>query len=711
MLSLLLALVLACPQSIDITPKLVHIPADKTAAGTWPNWDMTNVGYTSYTITYNSGPNGFLANGFIEVGFGYDLKDDGVTNDPHYTSNLDYIIIPNDGARVSPVDQFQISTPNAANYVTVSAPVNVTLSLIHNSHPAERMLRVTFNAVMPGNSTVTITFGDTSQGGPGALLPWNPGRPRLICFEKRNPNSTLVVTQQDFPIVLFTAQTATAFVVNAPLVVEVEQPFEFIVQAVQGRDVGPDAGMSPVEDFTGTINWSAANTTLFGSQTDRTFKRIDRGVKRYIGICHSLGFTNIAIDADGSSQVASSATTLSYSNQIKVVPTGSPDRIYVGDLQRHSCEGGHAAIPDWMCWRELYSLGDDFGTVVEHSELFFFGWQHANKIAQDVQAAHPNFVVFPGYEYGLPGAHRHVIFKTFTTDPALAAGTSASAELPPPVVAPTVTDFLNNLHNPPTPSIPRIAIIHHPLWDKSNFPNAPFEWGPDLDDSVQRLVEIYSTHGSSEVNHTNPGPFDYPIAHDAVNGERPASENASVRAALSMGYRYGIICGSDRHGYYRSQNANDDGAGPYTRAGLAFVHSLEAGLSTRDRIWNGFENRHTYGTTGSRIYLNFTANGSSVGMGDLYDGQDFPIFNIEVAAAGLALDHIPNITEVSIILDGTSVVVDFNYPGQPLVNQNWVDPNPIRDGQYHSYYVKVLQDDGQTAWSSPIWVNLSPQDH
>jgi len=709
LLSILMAAILA--QSVNIQPQLVHIPPEKTSAGTWPNWDMTSVDYTTYTITYNTGPNGFLANGFIEVGFGYQLKDDGITNDPHYTNNLDYIIIPNDGARATPVDQFQITTPTAANYTTVSAPVNTTISLEHNAHPAERILKILFNSVLPGNSTVTITFGDTSQGGPGALIPWNPGRPRLVVFEKRNPNVTMVASPTNFPIILFTGKNATAFVVNAPLVVEVEKPFEFIVQAVQGRDLNPDAGMTPVEDFTGTIAWACPEATLIGTQTERTYLRSDHGVKRFTGVFHYLGFYTIAVNSDGSNQLLNLPSNLSLSNQIKVVSPGHSDRIYVGDLQRHSCEGGHAAIPDWLCWRELASLGDDFGTVVEHSELFFSGWRHANKIAQDAQLSYPNFVVFPGYEYGLPGAHRHVIFKTFTTDPSLAASATASAELPAPIVAPTITDFLNNLHNPPTPSIPRIAIIHHSLWDKSNFPNIPFEWGSDLDDSVQRLVEIYSTHGSSEVNHTGTGLFEYPIAHDIAN-ERPVSETASVRDALRMGYKFGIIGGSDRHGYYRSQSAGDDGAGPYTRAGLGFVHGFLTTPDLRDRIWEGLENRHTYATTGSRIYLNFTVLDSFIGMGDFYSADTPPIFHIESASAGLALSSQPKITDVWIIRDGTTLVGYFSYdPGQTIINQNWTDNAPILDNQYHNYYVKILQDDGQTAWSSPIWTSVGPVGH
>jgi len=34
----------------------------------------------------------------------------------------------------------------------------------------------------------------------------------------------------------------------------------------------------------------------------------------------------------------------------------------------------------------------------------------------------------------------------------------------------------------------------------------------------------------------------------------------------------------------------------------------------------------------------------------------------------------------------------------------YVDTTPARDGDW--YYVRVVQDDEETGWSSPVWVNV-----
>lgn len=43
-------------------------------------------------------------------------------------------------------------------------------------------------------------------------------------------------------------------------------------------------------------------------------------------------------------------------------------------------------------------------------------------------------------------------------------------------------------------------------------------------------------------------------------------------------------------------------------------------------------------------------------------------------------------------------------PRQPWVNLTWADRDRVRSGDY--YYVRVIQGDGNRAWSSPIWVDV-----
>jgi hypothetical protein len=44
--------------------------------------------------------------------------------------------------------------------------------------------------------------------------------------------------------------------------------------------------------------------------------------------------------------------------------------------------------------------------------------------------------------------------------------------------------------------------------------------------------------------------------------------------------------------------------------------------------------------------------------------------------------------------------------GKSVLDLEWSDPSPIRDGKAHSYHLKLVQDDLNLVWSSPIWWTL-----
>jgi hypothetical protein len=41
------------------------------------------------------------------------------------------------------------------------------------------------------------------------------------------------------------------------------------------------------------------------------------------------------------------------------------------------------------------------------------------------------------------------------------------------------------------------------------------------------------------------------------------------------------------------------------------------------------------------------------------------------------------------------------------VRFRWDDPAPVKGAKASYYYVRVVQKDGQMAWSSPIWVQVT----
>jgi hypothetical protein len=59
---------------------------------------------------------------------------------------------------------------------------------------------------------------------------------------------------------------------------------------------------------------------------------------------------------------------------------------------------------------------------------------------------------------------------------------------------------------------------------------------------------------------------------------------------------------------------------------------------------------------------------------------------------------------VEVLRDGE--VVHTERPGGAEARFHWQDPEPKKGERPSYYYVRVVQQDGQMAWASPIWVHV-----
>ena len=115
---------------------------------------------------------------------------------------------------------------------------------------------------------------------------------------------------------------------------------------------------------------------------------------------------------------------------------------------------------------------------------------------------------------------------------------------------------------------------------------------------------------------------------------------------------------------------------------------------TRDAIFEGFRNRHTYGAT-DNIILDYR-------MGDHFMGEEFAAASVpplEIRVIGTS-----DVASVEIIKN--EEVIFTTAPNRQEVDLTYVDQDATPGSSY--YYVRVIQDDRQIAWSSPIWVNYQP---
>ena len=200
------------------------------------------------------------------------------------------------------------------------------------------------------------------------------------------------------------------------------------------------------------------------------------------------------------------------------------------------------------------------------------------------------------------------------------------------------------------------------------------------DRRFQRLVEIYSCWGNSEANGCK---------RPLVNPAR--YEGQSVQDALEKGYRLGIIAGSDTHtsqpGFsnrLRLKNA--------WRGGLACVW---ARTFDREGIFRALWERRCYGTTGARIILEFSLNDAPMGSEIKLDESAARKLKVRAEACS-------PVQKVVIIKNAREIHVD--EPGRESVSFEWLDSSG-RERESDYYYVRLIQDDGEMAWASPVWVD------
>ena len=199
-------------------------------------------------------------------------------------------------------------------------------------------------------------------------------------------------------------------------------------------------------------------------------------------------------------------------------------------------------------------------------------------------------------------------------------------------------------------------------------------WDIPPDPRFEPVTEIVSIHGSSEALDT-PGRI-----YDPVPGN-------FVRDVLDRGYVLGFVGSGDSH---------DGHPGAYQieppMGGLAAILAEER---TREAVREALRSRRVYATNGARILLR-TALGAH-GMGSLVPAPAAGTLSesLFVRAVGAA-----PIERVELIRSGELVDGVLTEGRLDVTLQR--DVEDLTPGEY--LYVRVVQEDGGAAWSSPIFI-------
>lgn len=424
-------------------------------------------------------------------------------------------------------------------------------------------LRVASGSLKKGDK-VTITIGDTSRGSPGYRPPTRDSDdfPLLVAVDFRGDGTVIPAAKVSLTVAGDAAATINAVV---PSVVATNEPFSVRLRV-------EDQYWNPAKFEGGTFKVSLNGKPL---------GEISVPAGKYVG---QLDGVRIPLDGGYKIDVVNADGTMTCRSNPILVERNPQQRIYWGELHGHSgWEEGVGTVPRYYEFaRDVAFL--DFGSLTGH-DLFLSqkGW---DQIRMETERANEagRFVAYMGYEWTQQfanGGHHNVFFKTDKGRYVTRWEAPRPNQLYEKLRAIDATD--------------NVLIIPHA--------HEPGDWNFN-DAEMERLVEIFSMHGS----------FEY-------FGQR----------FLRRGYRMGLIGASDDH-------TGHPGYSPAiisTRNGLAAVYAEKL---DRESIWRGMKERATYATSNAlRPVVKVTVDDKRVGQ----SVQTGSIPTIRARALGTAaIDHI-----------------------------------------------------------------------
>ena len=422
-------------------------------------------------------------------------------------------------------------------------------------------LRVDSGSLKRGDR-VRITLGDRSQGSRGLrMMPRDADAFRFVLLA--DPRGEGVLVPAGFVSVSVRGASPEGLRAVVPSIVAAGEPFSLRL-AVEDRYFSP-----------ATYPGGTFSVRLLGKEIGEIEIPAGRSEGKLDGL---------VIDSEGGFrfEVASKDSSLLTTSNPVLVEADPKQRIYWGELHGHSgLEDAIGTVSRYYEYaRDVAFL--DFGSLTGHDvALTAPGWKEIREATEKANRA-GSFVAFMGYEWSVNyqnGGHHNVFFKN---DPGRYVTYRDTIEQS------VLYQRLKEIQG-----ADNVLVIPHA--------HEPGNWKVS-DPEIERLVEMYSMHGS----------FEY-------FGQR----------YLDQGYRVGLIAASDDH----TGHPGNAPATISTRGGLAAVYAPRL---DRENIWRGLTSRATYATSGKRAVAKISIDGGGIGQ-EISAGA--PTFKMRVLGTA-AIDHI-----------------------------------------------------------------------
>ena len=226
----------------------------------------------------------------------------------------------------------------------------------------------------------------------------------------------------------------------------------------------------------------------------------------------------------------------------------------------------------------------------------------------------------------------------------------------------------------------------------------------NFDPDFERVVEIYNAWGSSEMTQKEGNLR--PISASHSNGF-PETAEGSIQKALQRNFRFGFVAGGlDDRGVYADLYESDQEQ--YTPGLTAII----APSHTREALAEALYQRSCYATTGERMIVGLYLAG--IPMGKEISTADKPGLAINRHLSGYVAGTC-KLEKIEIIRNGKVIktfqpndyFLEFTYDDMTPLEKVVIDAKDKKT-PFAYYYLRVIQEDGHMAWSSPIWVDYIP---
>jgi len=346
------------------------------------------------------------------------------------------------------------------------------------------------------------------------------------------------------------------------------------------------------------------------------------------------------------------------------------------DFQEFNAGGDHRG--NFTTATEAYTYANnvlrlDFASSSEHDVTLFDeeAWKFSQNITDDFYQP-GKFTTFFAYEW-TPGITHHIILYK-----------ERGLNVFDRRVYPDLPSLWSAFDKQGKP----VICIPHLTWNFEEHIN----W-EHINNTYRKLGEIYSLWNGRFLIQPGDEPQRFELGKD---------NKWSYQHAWPRGHKIGVIGSSDNH-------LGRPGSNNYTiytqhTGGLAVALSKE---NNRKQLWEALENRRTYATSGTRIYIDFTVNGHTM-------GSEITSLNSPVIAGRVAgTNKLETIELVKYENDEYSTIYK-NSPDSEIMEFSIEDKNFDSDCFYYLRVTQVSEVPGrlwsfptnEMAWSSPIWVEF-----